>query len=242
MTVALCRPKRQERPILQPIAEVISSVQRTTLVDPARPSILATFRPWHGPALQIRATRSGTRSTSSSRKSKSPSSKWNETNSSRSRTRSTRSWRNRTSVKGQSSRWSSGTSNRRSNCSKNTNRSNSTCSSDSSQRTGSRPRGKIVLRRESPNRSLNRPSLNEPCGTRSRRSNGKVLAWIRLGCNTPGTPSFQRVPFFSAETPHSMVCDTVDACKIKPTLCQPRPESDDLGWALETQLRQRGAA
>jgi hypothetical protein len=101
-------------------------------------------------------------------------------------------------------------------------------SRDSSQRTGSRPRGKIVLRRESPNRSLNGPSLNDHCETRSRRSNGKVLAWIRLGCNTPGTPSFQRVPFFSPETPHSMVCDTVDACKIKPTLCRPRPDSTRL--------------
>jgi hypothetical protein len=92
-------------------------------------------------------------------------------------------------VKGKSNRWNSGTSNRRSNCSKNTNRSNSTCSRDSSQRTGGRPGGKILLRRESPNRSLNRPSLNEHCGTRSRRSNGKILAWIRLGCNTAGLPS-----------------------------------------------------
>ena len=96
-------------------------------------------------------------------------------------------------------------------------------SRDSSQRTGSRPGGKIVLRRESPNRSL-----NEHCGTRSHRSNGKVLAWIRLGCNTPGTPSFQRVPFFSPERPHSMVCDTVDRCKIKPALCRPRPDSTRL--------------
>ncbi len=41
--------------------------QGETPLNPARPSILATFRPWHG-ALQIRATRSWTRSTSSSRK------------------------------------------------------------------------------------------------------------------------------------------------------------------------------
>jgi hypothetical protein len=149
MTVARYRPKRQERLILRPIGEEIRGVRRTALLNPARPSILMTFRPWPRP-LQIQATRSGTRSTSSSRKSKSRSSNWNETNCSRRRTRSTSSWRTRKPTKGKSSRWSRSTSNRRSNCSKNTNRNNSNCSKDSSQRTGG-PRGKIVLGRESPN-------------------------------------------------------------------------------------------
>ena len=216
MTVALSRPKRQEGPILQPIVEEIRSVQRTTLLDPARPSILTTFRSWHRQALQARASRSWTGSTSSSR------------------TRSTRYWRNRRPMKGKSSRWSSGTSNRRSNCSKNTNRSNSSCSRNSNQRTGSRPRGKLVLRRESPNRSLNGPSLNDHCGTRSRRSKGKVLAWIRLGCNALGTPSFHRVPFFSPGTPHSMVCDTVDRKPLEARMKIPVQMLTDAAGSFQT--------
>src|ERR1035437_10532651 len=52
MTAALYQPKRQERLILRPIGEEIMGVQRTTPLDIARQSILATFRPWHG-SLQI---------------------------------------------------------------------------------------------------------------------------------------------------------------------------------------------
>ena len=133
MTVALCRPKRQERLILHPIVVEIRGVQRTMLLDPARPSILATFRPWHGPALQIRATRSWTRNTSSSRINKSRSSNRNETNSSRSRTRNTRSWRNRMPVKGKSSKSNRSTSNRHSNWCKNTPSSNKNCRVSSSR-------------------------------------------------------------------------------------------------------------
>src|SRR5208283_3199049 len=77
MTAVPYPPRKQEVPILQPIGEEIRGTRL------ARPSILTTSRPWHG-ALQTRATRSRTRSTSSSRTSKSRSSNRNETNSSRS--------------------------------------------------------------------------------------------------------------------------------------------------------------
>jgi len=43
-----------------------------------------------------------------------------------------------------------------------------------------------------------------------------------------GHPEFSEGAFFSPETPHSMVCDTVDACKTEPTLCRPRPDSTRL--------------
>src|ERR1017187_8028406 len=148
MTVVLYRPKRQERLIVQPIGEETREVQSTTLLEPAQLSIPATFRPWHG-ALQIRATQSWTRSTSSSRTSKSRSSSRNETNSSRSRTRSTRSWINKRRVTRRRSKWNRSISNRRSNCSKNTNSRRNSWSRDNSQRTGSRPGGKIALPQES---------------------------------------------------------------------------------------------
>src|SRR5579859_1217822 len=79
MTGALYQPKRQEHLILRSIGEKIRGAQRTTPLELARQSILATFRPWHG-SLQIPATRKWTRSTSSSRKNKSQSSNRNETN------------------------------------------------------------------------------------------------------------------------------------------------------------------
>ena len=105
--------------------------------NPPRPSILATFHPWHG-ALQIRATRSWTRSTNSSRKKYSPSSNRNETNSNRSRTRSTCSWISRKRMTRRGNRWSRSTSNKHSSCSKNISNRRSNCSKNSSQRTGSR--------------------------------------------------------------------------------------------------------
>ena len=158
MTAPSCRRKRQARlillePIARPfVAEVSQAtmrrppraplrVQRTRrrvqtpmLLEPALPSIPATFRLRRDPVLQALATRSWTRNISSSRKRYSRSRNRNGKNSSSSRNRNISGWSNRTPVKQQSSRWSSGTSKRRNNCSRGTNNSDNSWSSDSSHR------------------------------------------------------------------------------------------------------------
>ena len=160
-----------------------TTVQTATLLGPTRLSMLATFLLLNVQVLQIQATRSKIRSTSSNKKSNSQSRNRKDRSSSKSRIGKTSEQPNRKPMTREDSRWSSAISSRRSNCSKSTSSSSGRWSRSSGHR-----RNRTNSHRRT-GASLQTRSVFEQPGRAPRLFDGTFEGW-----RAPGRALLYAVP------------------------------------------------